>query len=98
ATGSFCHVRDAIGAMLLLLIAGDRGEAFNVGNDEEVTIAQLAELMADVAGPPRLAVEYRVSADQDYLKDNPQRRCPDLTKVRTRTRWRPQVSLRDGLA
>jgi UDP-glucuronate decarboxylase len=98
ATRSFCHVRDAIRAVLLLLIAGDRGEAFNVGNDEEVTVAQLAELMADVAGPPRLAVEYRVSADQDYLKDNPQRRCPDLTKVRSRTRWRPQVPLRDGLA
>jgi dTDP-glucose 4,6-dehydratase/UDP-glucuronate decarboxylase len=98
ATRSFCHVRVAVGAILLLLVAGDRGEVFNVGNDEEVSIAGLAEAMADVAGPPRLPIEYRASSDKDYLTDNPQRRCPDLTKLRTRTRWRPQIPLRDGLA
>lgn len=98
ATRSFCHVRDAVRAMLVLLVRGDRGEAFNVGNDEEVTIARVAEVMADVAGPPRLAVEHRVSADANYLKDNPQRRCPDLTKIRTRTGWRPEIGLAEGLA
>jgi dTDP-glucose 4,6-dehydratase/UDP-glucuronate decarboxylase len=97
ATRSFCHVRDAVRAMLLLLLTGDRGEVFNVGNDEEVTISRLAEILADVAAPPRPAIEHRASVDRDYLADNPQRRCPDLTKVRARTRWRPEIGLRDGL-
>jgi len=84
--------------MLLVLVSAADGEAFNVGNDEEISMSALAELMATIAAPPRLAVEYRVSADEHYLADNPQRRCPDLAKLRTRTGWRPEVRLADGLA
>jgi dTDP-glucose 4,6-dehydratase/UDP-glucuronate decarboxylase len=97
ATRSFCYASDAVRAILLLLVSDADGEAFNVGNDREISIGALAELMADVAAPPRLRVEYRVSEDRDYLADNPQRRCPDLRKLRTRTRWRPRVELEDGL-
>src|SRR5207244_2375697 len=56
ATRSFCYVRDAIRAMLLVLVSDADGEAFNVGNDEETTMSALAELMATIAEPPRLAV------------------------------------------
>ena len=97
ATRSFCYVRDAVRAMLLVLLSDADGEVFNVGNDEEVTIAALAETLARVAATPPLTVEHRTSADQDYLTDNPQRRCPDLSKLRTRTRWRPEVPLEQGL-
>jgi dTDP-glucose 4,6-dehydratase/UDP-glucuronate decarboxylase len=97
ATRSFCYVRDFVRGALLVLLAGGAGEAFNVGDDREISIATLAELVADAAAPPRRAVEYRASADADYLADNPQRRCPDLTKLRTRTRWRPEVPLEEGL-
>jgi len=97
ATRSFCYVRDAVRAMLLVLLSDAEGEAFNVGNDEEITIGALAELLGSVAARPPLAVEYRASDDRDYLADNPQRRCPDLSKLRTRTRWRPEVSLEEGL-
>lgn len=98
ATRSFCYARDAATAILLVLVSDANGEVFNVGNDEEISIAALAELMADIAAPPRLAVEYRVSADRDYLTDNPQRRCPDVSKLRTRLGWRPEVGLAEGLA
>jgi dTDP-glucose 4,6-dehydratase/UDP-glucuronate decarboxylase len=97
ATRSFCYVRDAIRAMLLVMVSNENGEAFNVGNDREISIRTLAETMAAVAAPPRIPVEYRVSDDKDYLSDNPQRRCPDLTKLRTRTRWTPEVDLEEGL-
>jgi hypothetical protein len=52
------------------------GEAYNVGNDQEMSIAAAAETMAQVAGSDRVRVEYRRSNDVDYLTDNPQRRCP----------------------
>jgi nucleoside-diphosphate-sugar epimerase len=42
-------------------------------------------------------VRYETSGDPDYLTDNPQRRCPDLGKVRA-LGWSPQVALADGLA
>ncbi len=97
ATRSFCYVRDFVRGALLVLLTGAPGDAFNVGDDREITIAALAELVADAAAPPRRPVEYRTSADADYLADNPQRRCPDLAKLRTRTRWRAEVSLEEGL-
>src|SRR5205823_3904863 len=75
------------------------GDAFNVGNDaEEVTVAEVAARMQQVAGEPRPEIAYRRSPDADYLTDNPDRRRPDLTKMRATFEWAPQVSLTDGLS
>ena len=54
--------------------------------------------MAEVAASPPLPVQYQASPDAHYLTDNPQRRRPDLTKLRSLTGWRPRVPLREGLA
>lgn len=97
ATRAFCYVADFVTALLLLLTAPIAGEAFNVGNDEEVTIAQAAQTMVDVANSPNVRIEHRTSADTSYLTDNPQRRCPRLDKVTTAIGWRPAVMLREGL-
>lgn len=99
ATRSFCYVRDAIAGMLWVWLSDANGEAFNVGNDEEeISIRDLATRMAAVAGPPDLPVEFRVSADVKYTVDNPQRRRPILTKLRSLAPWTPDVSLDEGLA
>jgi dTDP-glucose 4,6-dehydratase/UDP-glucuronate decarboxylase len=98
ATRAFCYVADAVTAILLILVSEIRGEAFNVGNDEEITIAALASLTAGLSGSPNVTVEYAVSPDADYVIDNPQRRCPDLSKITRMIGWRPEVSLHDGLA
>jgi UDP-glucuronate decarboxylase len=99
ATRSFCYVTDAVTAMLWVLTSNANGEAFNIGNDqEEVTIRTAAEVMAGVVAPPALEIQHIVSNDANYLTDNPQRRCPDLTKLRSAFDWRPNVSLQDGLA
>lgn len=97
ATRSFCYVRDFVHACLLLLMTEGGGEPFNVGNDHEISIGELARTMAEVASNPPLVVEHRVNSDSDYLVDNPQRRCPDLAKLRSRTGWSPRVSLSEGL-
>lgn len=96
-TRSFCYVSDAVAAMLLLLVHGRAGEAYNVGNDEEVTIARLAATVDEVSGN-RLGVRYEASADPAYLTDNPSRRSPNLQKLKTDTGWSPIVDLRTGLA
>lgn len=97
ATRSFCYVTDFLRGVLTVLLSGAKGEPFNVGNDREITIADTARTMAEVAGLPPTAVEHHTSPDADYLVDNPQRRCPDLTKIRA-LGYAPQVTLRDGLA
>jgi UDP-glucuronate decarboxylase len=96
-TRSFCYVRDAVAVMLLLLTSAAGGEAFNVGNDEEVTIAELAAVVAQESGSS-LGITYGQSDDPAYLVDNPSRRAPDLVKVHAATGWQPSVSLREGIA
>jgi dTDP-glucose 4,6-dehydratase len=98
ATRSFCYIRDAIRGMLLILLIGASGEAFNVGNDEEISIRDLAEIVSRLDGSPHLPIRFETSEDRDYLSDNPQRRCPDLTKLKTLGGWKPEVKVREGLA
>jgi dTDP-glucose 4,6-dehydratase/UDP-glucuronate decarboxylase len=96
ATRSFCYISDAVTAMLLLLLSNYRGDAFNVGNDEEVTIGVVAQRINDLFdGKP--GISFARSGDVHYLSDNPQRRCPDLNKVKHAIPWKPVVSLRPGL-
>lgn len=99
ATRSFCYVSDFTEACLMLLMMPEAdGEAFNVGNAEEMSIAATARTMAEVAGPPSLPVVFQASAEAAYLVDNPQRRCPDLSKLHRMTGFTAQVMLRQGLA
>lgn len=99
-TRSFCYVRDFILGSLAVLVFGRPGEPYNVGNDEERSMLEVARMMAEVAGPPAqpLEVQFRKSTDAEYLVDNPSRRCPDLTKVRMDVGYQPSVDLRTGLA
>jgi dTDP-glucose 4,6-dehydratase/UDP-glucuronate decarboxylase len=94
-TRSFCYSADFVTAALLLLLDGAPGEAYNVGNDAEVTIAELAEAVADLAGG--VDVRYEASDDPAYLVDNPSRRAPDLKKTKATIPWEPVVALRTGL-
>jgi len=99
ATRSFCYARDAASAILAILCAGKDGEAYNLGNDaEEVTILEVAQTLQRVAPEAKLTIEHRVSPDALYLTDNPQRRRPDLSKLKAIAGWNPEVSLEEGLA
>ena len=82
-----------------MLVLGKPAEPYNVGNAEERSMLDVAHLMAEIAGRPGrpLDVQFRKSDDAQYLVDNPSRRCPDLTKVRTDVGYEPSVDLRTGL-
>jgi UDP-glucuronate decarboxylase len=96
-TRSFCYVSDAVTGFMSVLLSHYDGEAFNVGNDElEVGIKTLADIIAQLVGG--VEIEFKKSSEADYLTDNPQRRCPDLTKARTLLNYQPKVSLEAGLA
>lgn len=103
-TRSFCYVSDAIDLLIRVLAADFVGDAVNVGNDEvEISMLDLAHVVAragaEVLDRPRIEVHQRRSDDADYLVDNPQRRCPDLTRARGLFGgWSPQVRLEEGVA
>ena len=96
ATRSFCYVADAVVAMLLILLSSYDGEAFNVGNDEEVSIGKLAQEASSLF-VPQSEIRFETSDDVHYLTDNPVRRCPDLAKVKQSIPWQPIIGLNEGL-
>lgn len=97
ATRTFCYSSDALTGYLLALLSTHEGEAFNIGSQApEVSIHELATLVSQVAGSTRSVVS-RHSDDKDYLTDNPQRRCPDLSKSKSLLGYQPRVDLPTGL-
>ena len=98
-TRTFCYISDAIAGYLQILLSEHNGEAFNIGTENpEITMLDLAKTISRIVkGNDEFEYEHKVSADENYLTDNPQKRCPDLTKSRTMLEYNPQVTLEDGL-
>ena len=94
ATRSFCYASDFIAGMLRVMLDGENGEPYNIGADEEISIKQAA-VIASKCSNPQLRIDYKTSDDKDYLADNPQRRCPDLSKVK-KIGYEPNINFSDG--
>jgi len=96
---TFSYVGDAITGFFKILLSDYNGEAFNVGSDlqTETSIKALAHLINELGGNTSEII-HKVSEDKNYLKDNPRRRCPDLTKIKTRLQYEPAIDLKTGLA
>lgn len=89
----FCYVDDAVAATLALMAHPDPGTlTVNVGDDrEEISIARLAERVTDLAGyRPRFEVHPAPAG-------SPQRRVPELSRLRRLTGFEPRVDLATGL-
>jgi dTDP-glucose 4,6-dehydratase len=89
-TRSLCFVEDLVDG-LLTLMDSDLPGPVNLGNDDERTVRELAELIRDLTGSSSPIVT--VSA----LPDDPSQRRPDLSLARSRLGWSPSTSLVDGL-
>jgi dTDP-glucose 4,6-dehydratase len=90
-TRSFCYVSDLIRGIIALSESGVH-QPVNVGNPDEYTLLQLAETVIEVAGS-RSEIIYEA-----LPTDDPQVRQPDTTLAQGLLGWKPEVSLRDGLA
>jgi UDP-glucuronate decarboxylase len=100
-TRTFCYIADAVAGYLKILVHGEY-DYFNIGIEHpEVTINKLAELYV-AAGREMLGykgtVQYAVSEDRNYLTNNPQRRCPNITKARKLLAYDPSIAVEEGVA
>lgn len=96
-TRSFCYISDAIRGFFKILLSNFNGETFNVGNDsEEISMGNLAKVISELFDN-KTEIVYKKSSDRNYLKDNPRRRCPDLTKIRKLLNYEHKINLKTGL-
>jgi len=97
ASRTFCYASDALTGYLLMLLSPYNGQPLNIGADApEISMRDLAGLVLKVAGSDRNVV-FEASHETDYLTDNPQRRCPDISQARCLLGFKPQVGLERGL-
>ena len=98
-TRSFCYASDEVEGLYRLLLrerAEDSPLPTNIGNPDEFTVRELAELVQDLVAPitgTRPGVEVR-----PLPQDDPRQRRPDITRARATLGWAPTVPLREGLA
>ena len=101
ATRTFCYVTDAVTCYYKVLVKGRPGEAYNVGVETpEISMVDLARKMVFLGSELfgyKGNVVHQKSHDKDYLIDNPNRRCPIITKARTELGYEPRVPLDEGL-
>jgi dTDP-glucose 4,6-dehydratase len=90
-TRSFCYVDDEIDGIVRLFERGGP-EPTNIGNPDEFTVRELAEIILEITGSrSELVLE-------PLPTDDPKQRRPDIAKARDQLGWQPRVGLREGLA
>jgi UDP-glucuronate decarboxylase len=89
-TRSFCYVSDTVRG-LISLINSDFVEPVNIGNPVEITIMELVEIIKELTGSKSEIVF------KPLPEDDPQNRCPDISRAKQVLSWEPCVNLEEGL-
>mmetsp|Transcript_16346 Transcript_16346/g.31749 ORF Transcript_16346/g.31749 Transcript_16346/m.31749 type:complete len:347 (+) Transcript_16346:182-1222(+) len=91
-TRSFCFVDDLIEGMVRFMNQTETVGPVNLGNPNEFTIKELAELVVELTGSSSKIIYMPLP------NDDPKQRRPDITKAKKYlNNWEPNVQLRDGL-
>lgn len=89
---AFCYVDDMVDALIKLMATPqDTTGPINLGNPEEITVKELAEVIVEIVGSSS-KLEYR-----PLPSDDPLQRRPDIAQARSVLDWTPTVPLREGL-
>ena len=89
---SFCYVDDLIEGLIRMMNApDDLIGPVNLGNPDEFTIKELAEIVVGLTGG-KSGIIYK-----PLPQDDPLRRCPDITLAKERLDWKPRIILEEGI-
>lgn len=91
-TRSFCYVDDLIEGIVRLLYS-DEHLPINLGNPEETSILEFAEVINRIVGN-KAGIVFRPTA---RIEGDPQRRQPDIQRAKEIIGWEPRIALEDGL-
>ncbi len=89
-TRSFCYISDLVEGIYRLFLSGEH-DPVNLGNPDEYTVLELAELVRRLTGSAA-PITFR-----PLPVDDPKVRQPDITRARCLLGWAPQVGLEEGL-
>jgi nucleoside-diphosphate-sugar epimerase len=100
-TRTFCYIADAIVGYYKILINGKAGDSYNIGVETpEISMLDLADRVVKLARELygyQGKVVRQSSPDQNYLVDNPNRRCPVIGKARKDLGYDPKIDIDNGL-
>jgi UDP-glucose 4-epimerase len=93
-TRCFCHISDTVEAVLLVMDSEKSiGNVFNVGNDQQISMMDLARMVINTTKSNSTIVKLPyLEAYADGFEDM-QRRVPDISKIRTLLDWSPKIGL-----
>jgi len=96
-TRTFCYISDAIIGFMKILLDSKNPDVFNVGNPTpEVSMIELTEIIKKVIKDD-FKVEL-IDYPATYPADEPNRRCPDITRISENLGFKPKVNIEEGLA
>ncbi len=90
----FCHVNDAVRAILLVMDSDEAvGQVFNVGNNSQISIMELAKKVIEITGS-KSSIE-KIAYENAYPEgfEDMQRRVPDISKIKQVLGWEPKINL-----
>ena len=90
----FCHVDDAVRALLLVMDSEKAvGEVFNVGNNQQISIMELAKKVIELTGSS--STIEKIAYEKAYPEgfEDMQRRVPDISKIKQVLGWTPEINL-----
>jgi len=92
-TRSFCFVDDLISGIMSFMSAEEELTGpINLGNPNEMSMLQLAELILKITKSPKAKIVYR-----ELPSDDPKQRRPDISLACEKLDWVPTISIEDGL-
>jgi len=90
----FCHVADAIRALLLVIDSEKAiGQVFNVGNNQQISIMDLAKKVIEITGSKSEINKIPYSEAYPAGFEDMQRRVPDISKITNLLGWSPEIGL-----
>ena len=95
-TRTYCYIVDAIKGFLKVILKKEKFCVYNIGNDiGEINVIDLVNTVEKVIGRK---IKYELTSyPEEYPSDQPQRRCPDISKAKNNLGYLPTTNLETGL-
>lgn len=90
----FCHVNDVVSALILIMDSDKTiGEVYNVGNNQQIAIMDLAKRVIELTGSSSKIekISYKDAYPEGF--EDMQRRVPDISKIKQVLGWTPEINL-----